>query len=509
MSSLPCEESLKIAESLRYPTHPFINGVYKATGNGYTFDSINPAPGQVIVTIEACSASDVDDAVAAAKGAFESGVWAGIHRFERKVILLRFAELISDNLHELAVMESLDASKPITDCLAVDVPETANSIIWHAETQDKLFSKIAPIDSNTVGLVLRERLGVAGIVLPWNFSMLMAAWKLGSALETGNSVVLKPAQMTTLTAPRKAELAIEVDIPAGVLNVVTGSGSVVGEAIGMYPEVRIISFTGSTEVGHMFLDYSRRSNLKRIVLELGGKNPAVVLDDAPDFDFVAEQRAFSILIIMDQNCASNSRLIVHKDIKKTLVEKIVAACKGWKLGDPLDVETQIGPVVGSGHCNNVKSHIEKGMAEGVTLVCGGSQLDCDGYFIKATVFDDVTPEMTIYHEEIFSPVLTVIEARDDDHAIELASDTDYGLTASLYTTDLGKAHKLRAPDQCRYGVGELLFRRRDVDALRRLHAIESGGRDNGLEAHEQYTKVKINQTPPVTKGAADEICARG
>ena len=452
--------------------------------------------------VEACSAGDVDTAVAAAKASFEAGVWSDLHPSERKATLLRFAELINENLHELAVMESLDSGKPITDCLTVDVPETANSIIWHAEVQDKLFSKVAPTDGDTLAMVVREPLGVVGVILPWNFPMLMAAWKLGPALATGNSVVLKPAEMTTLTALRLAELAIEAGIPAGVLNVVTGKGSVVGKAMGLHSDIRVISFTGSTNVGRMLLNYSQQSNLKRIVLELGGKNPAVVLADAPDLDFVAEQQAFSILTNMGQNCASNSRLIVHKDVKAALVEKIVAECKGWKLGDPMDPDTQIGPVVGSGHCNSIKSFIEKGVAEGATLACGGAQLDKAGYFVEATVFDNVTPEMTIYREEIFGPVLTVIEARDDDHAIELANDTQYGLTASLYTTDLGKAHKYArqinagtVSVNC-YSEGEM------STPFGGFKQSGFGGRDNGLEAHEQYTELKtvwMNLSAPARK----------
>jgi gamma-glutamyl-gamma-aminobutyraldehyde dehydrogenase len=415
---------------------------------------------------------------------------------------LRFAELIRENLTELAVMESLDSGKPITDTLTVDVPATADTIAWHAEAQDKLFTRVAPTDGDALGLIVREPLGVAGIVLPWNFPLLMAAWKIGPALATGNSVVVKPAQMTTLTALRLAELAIEAGIPAGVLNVVTGSGSVVGEALGLHPDVRIISFTGSTEVGRRFLDYSQRSNLKRVVLELGGKNPAVVLADAPDLDFVAEQQAFSILTNMGQNCASNSRLIVHRDVKAALVEKIVAVCKGWKLGDPTDPETQIGPVIGAGHCRSILSYIEKGKAEGATLACGGGQLDRPGYFVEATVFDDVTPEMTIYREEIFGPVLTIIEARDDEHAIELANDTEYGLTASLYTTDLGKAHKIAR----RLNAGTVsvnCYSEGDMSTPFGGFKLSGfGGRDNGIEAHEQYTEVKtvwMNLAAPARK----------
>ncbi|AVA21321.1 aldehyde dehydrogenase [Rhizobium sp. NXC24] len=489
MTNFTRDDAVAVAAALRLPTRPFINGAYRKTTGGKLLESVNPATGKAFAEIEACSISDVDAAVAAAKAAFTSGVWSAKHPAERKAVLLRFADLIRANLVELAVMESLDSGKPITDCLTVDVPATADSIAWHAEAQDKLFSRVSSTDKDTLGLIVREPLGVVGLVLPWNFPMLMAGWKVGPALATGNSVVLKPSQMTTLTALAMAELALEAGIPEGVFNVVTGSGAV-GEALGLHPDVRIISFTGSTEVGKKFLDYSRLSNLKRIVLELGGKNPAVVLADAPNLDFVAEQQAFSILTNMGQNCASNSRLIVHKAVKEELVEKLVSVCKGWKLGDPLDPTTQLGPVIGENHCKSIERYLDKGKSEGARLACGGNRLDRDGYFIEATVFDRVTPEMTIYREEIFGPVLTIIEAQNDDHAIELANDTEYGLTASLYTTDVGKAHRLSrqinagtVSVNC-YSEGDM------ATPFGGFKQSGFGGRDNGLEAHEQYTEVK-------------------
>lgn len=498
MTAFTRTDALAIAGSLTFPSRPFINGAYKAGAQAATFESVNPATGEAFATINGCGLAEVDEAVAVAKATFESGVWSRKHPSERKAVLLRFADLLRENLHELAVMESLDSGKPITDCLTVDVPATADTIAWHAEAQDKLFSRVAPTDETALGLIVREPLGVVGLVLPWNFPMLMAGWKLGPALATGNSVVLKPSQLTTLTALRMAELAVEAGLPAGVFNVVTGSGDV-GEALGLHRDVRIISFTGSTEVGKKFLDYSRRSNLKRIVLELGGKNPSVVLADAPDLDFVAEQQAFSILTNMGQNCASNSRLIVHKAVKDELVERIAAACRRWKLDDPLDPSTQLGPVVGANHCNSIRTYLEKGKSEGARVACGGNQLERPGYFIEATVFDKVTPDMTIYREEIFGPVLSIIEARDDNHAIELANDTEYGLTASLYTTDLGRAHQLAR----RINAGTVsvnCYSEGDMSTpFGGFKQSGFGGRDNGVEAHEQYTEVKtvwMNLTAP-------------
>lgn len=499
MQTLTREKALSIAASLTFPNRPFIDGAYRAAIEPAPFTTFNPSTGEVLTEIEGGGLADLDAAIDVAKTTFESGIWSAIHPSERKAVLQRFAQLIRDNLNELSVMESLDSGKPLTDTLNGDVPETANCIMWHAEAQDKLFSRVAPTDGDAVGMIVREPLGVVGLILPWNFPLLMAAWKLGPALATGNSIVLKPAELTSLTALRLAELAVEAGIPAGVFNVVPGKGSVLGEAMGLHPDVHVISFTGSTSVGRKLLDYSQKSNLKRIVLELGGKNPAVVLADAPDLDFVAEQQAFSILTNMGQNCASNSRLIVHRDIKAKLVEKIVAACKAWRLDDPLLPETQLGPVIGAVHCNRVLDYIETGKAEGATLLLGGKKRDGAGYFIEPTVFDNVTPEMTIYREEIFGPVLTIIEARDDEHAIELANDTEYGLTASLYTTDVGKAHRLSR----RINAGTVSVNcYSEGDASTPFGGFKTsgfGGRDNGLEAHEQYTEVKtvwINLTAP-------------
>ncbi len=502
MKTLTKDEAEAIAASLKFPTRPFIDGEFRNAIEPNKFTSYNPANEEALAEIEGGGVADLNAAVANAKETFESGVWSAMHPSDRKAILQRFAALIRENLNELAVMESLDSGKPLTDTLNGDVPETAKCIAWHAEAQDKLFSRVAPTDSDAVGMIVREPLGVVGLILPWNFPLLMAAWKLGPALATGNSIVLKPAELTTLTSLRLAELAVEAGIPAGVFNVVPGKGSVLGEAMGLHPDVRVISFTGSTSVGRKLLDYSQRSNLKRIVLELGGKNPAVVLADAPDLDFVAEQQAFSILTNMGQNCASNSRLIVHKDIKAELVEKIVAACEAWRLDDPMLPETQLGPVIGEVHCKRVLEYIETGVAEGATLLTGGKKRGNRGYFIEPTVFDNVTPEMTIYREEIFGPVLTIIEARDDEHAIELANDTEYGLTGSLYTSDIGKAHRLSR----KINAGTVSINcYSEGDASTPFGGFKSsgfGGRDNGLEAHEQYTEVKtvwINLSAPARK----------
>lgn len=490
MYTLTRDRALSIAASLTIPTQAFVDGAFRAARQPDPFDTINPATGDVLATVEGCGPADLDAAIASAKRTFESGVWSAMHPSERKRILLNFARLIRDNLEELAVMESLDSGKPLSDTLNGDVPETAKCIAWHAEAQDKLFARVSPTDMDTLGMIVREPLGVVGLILPWNFPLLMAAWKLGPALATGNSIVLKPAELTSLTALRLAELAVEAGIPAGVLNVVPGKGSVLGEAMGLHPDVRVISFTGSTAVGRKLLEHSQRSNMKRIVLELGGKNPAVVLADAPDLDFVAEQQAFSILTNMGQNCASNSRLIVHKDIKAKLVPRIVAACKAWTVGDPLLPETRLGPVVGDVHCARVLAYIEKGRAEGATVLTGGIRREGAGWFIEPTVFDNVTPEMTIYREEIFGPVLTIIEAQDDDHAIALANDTEYGLTASLYTMDVGKAHRLAR----RINAGTVSVNcYSEGDAATPFGGFKTsgfGGRDNGLEAHEQYTEVK-------------------
>jgi gamma-glutamyl-gamma-aminobutyraldehyde dehydrogenase len=329
-------------------------------------------------------------------------------------------------------------------------------------------------------------------VVPWNFPTLMAAWKLGPALATGNCVVLKPAEQTSLSALRLAELAAEAGLPDGVLNVVPGFGETAGQAIGRHMDVDMVTFTGSTEVGRLFLKYSADSNLKRITLECGGKSPQVVMVDAADLDSVADHAVSAAFWNMGENCSCGSRLIVHRDVKDALLERIVARAKDWTVGDPLDPATKIGSLIEKGHLEKVMGYIDTGRTEGASVVMGGGQVlaDTGGYFVEATIFDDVGNDMKIAREEIFGPVLATITFDDEEQALSLANDTTYGLAASLYTSNVNTAHRAARAMKAGmvsvncYGEGDM------ATPFGGYKQSGFGGRDNGIHAHDQYTELK-------------------
>lgn len=478
----------KIAKGLRFPAKVLIGGEWRDARSGKTFETIDPATGTVLARLPACGAEDVDAAVAAARAAFKAGVWSGLHPSERKAALGRLAALIEENGTELAVMEALDAGKPITDCLAIDVPETAKCIRWHGEVQDKLYDQIAPSAPTALGLIVREPIGVVAAVLPWNFPLMMMAWKIGPALATGNSVVVKPAEQTSLTALRLGELALAAGIPPGVLNIVTGMGPDVGEPLGRHMDVDALTFTGSTETGRRFLMYAAQSNMKEACLEMGGKSAAVVLEGARDIPRIAEIQAGAIFWNMGENCTANSRIIAHHSVYDELVEELRKQAETWTIGDPLDPATRNGPLVSDEHFRKVSGLVETGKREGGRLVAGGEA--AGGLAYKPTVFADVTPEMTIFNEEIFGPVVAVTRAESDEHAIELANATAYGLGATLYTSDLGKAH--RYARRLHAGtVGVNAYSEGEISTpFGGMKESGFGGRDNGIHAHEQYTELK-------------------
>ena len=477
-----------IAEGLKLPSQILIDGQWRDALYGATFATIDPSTGRELAQLPACDAADVDAAVASARAAFKSGVWSDLHPTARKAVLVKLAALIEDNLTELAVMEVIDAGKPITDCLEIDVPETASCIRWHAEAQDKLYDQIAPSAPDAVGMIMREPVGVVAAVLPWNFPLMMMAWKIGPALATGNSVIVKPAEQTSLTALRLGQLALEAGVPPGVLNVVTGFGPEVGEPLGRHMDVDALTFTGSTEVGRRFLEYAAQSNVKDVCLEMGGKSAAVVLEDARDIARIAEVQANAIFWNMGENCTANSRIIVHASRYDELVEELRKQASTWVVGDPLDPATQNGPLVSKEHFEKVAGLTQKGKDEGARLICGGEA--GQGLSFVPTVFADATRDMTIFQEEIFGPVVAVTKAANDDEAIELANATAYGLAATLYTSDVAKAHRYaRMLDAGTVGVNN--YSEGEISTpFGGFKQSGFGGRDNGIHAHEQYTELK-------------------
>ena len=480
---LTTEEYKAIAAGLTPPTQAFIDGSFRPAASGKTFVSTNPATGEKIADIAACDASDVDFAVEKARDAFEDGRWSRLHPGERKDVLIKLTKLIKRNARELAVLESIDSGKTIYDCETVDVPETIHCLKWHAELIDKIYDQVAPASDNHIAMVVREPVGVVGLVLPWNFPLLMLAWKIGPALAAGCSVIVKPAQETTLTALRIAELAYEAGVPAGVFNVVPGGGKDVGEPLGRHMDVDAVSFTGSTATGRRFLQYAAESNLKEVTLEMGGKNPAVVLNDAENLDRVAAHIVNGAFWNMGENCSAASRLIVQSGVKDELLSRIVAHAREWPMGDPLNPLNRVGALVSEAHFNKVCSYLEKGPK----VILGGK---AEAGFVEPTILDISDRDASQVREEIFGPVLTVLTVESFDEAIALANDTEYGLAASIFTANVKKA--IRGARSIRAGTVTVnSFGEGDISTpFGGFKASGFGGRDNGIQAHDQYTQVK-------------------
>ncbi len=479
------------AAALAPRTNAYIDGRYVPAASGATFPCVNPATGKPIVQVASCEAADIDRAVAGARRAFESGHWSRRAPAARKKVLLRFAELIRKHREELALTESVDMGKPISDALKIDIPAAANCIAWYAEAIDKVYDEVAPTPHESIALITREPAGVVGAIVPWNFPLLMACWKLGPALATGNSVVLKPSEKSPLTALRVAELAAEAGLPEGVLNVVPGFGYTAGEALAMHMDVDCIAFTGSTRVGKMMLEYAGRSNMKRVWLECGGKAPNVVLGDVADLERAAEAAAYGIFFNQGEMCSAASRLIVHESVRETLVEKIVEVGRTMTPGDPLDPKTRLGAIVDQVQLNTVLGFIESGRRDGAELRFGGNRarIESGGYFVEPTVFDKVTMQMKIAREEIFGPVLSAIGFTDVEDAVRIANDVSYGLTAAVWSRDITTAHRVAR----RLRAGTVYVNCYDADDITVPFGgfKQSGnGRDKSLHAMDKYTELK-------------------
>ena len=476
------EEYGAVAASLVPATSAFIDGGFRPAISGKTFDTVNPATGEVLAQVAACGPEDVDLAVAKARVAFDDGRWSRLHPSERKDVLIRLCKLMTRNARELAVLESLDSGKTIYDCETVDIPEAIHCIKWHAEAIDKIYDAVAPASDDHIALVVREPVGVVGLVLPWNFPLLMMAWKIGPALAAGCSVVLKPAEETSLTALRLAELALEAGVPRGVLNVVPGMGPDVGAPIGRHMDIDMVSFTGSTETGMKFLSYAAESNAKEVTLEMGGKNPCIVMDDVENLDNVAQHVVNGAFWNMGENCSAISRLIVHADVRDALLTRIEAHMRHLPVGDPLDPETRQGALVSAVHHAKVCGYVDKA---GDILVGGV----VDKPFVTPTVVA-ASADNSLARDEIFGPVLSVITVRSFDEAISVANDTDYGLCASLFTANAKRA--LRGARMLRAGTVTVnSYGEGDISTpFGGMKMSGFGGRDNGLQAHEQYTQLK-------------------
>ncbi|MGG4607546.1 aldehyde dehydrogenase [Providencia sp. Me31A] len=461
-------------------------------GHQHKLENRTPIDNSLIGYIEDGDAEDIDAAVLVARNTFNQGTWRDLSPQERKIVMLKWAELISKHSEELAALDCIDAGKPISECLNTDLPATVETFYWYAEAIDKLFGKIAPTSQQELGLIIHEPIGVVGAVLPWNFPAQMFAWKVAPALAVGNSVIVKPAELTSLSAFRLVELAYEAGVPKGALSLVCGLGEKVGEALGRHHDVDVVSFTGSTDVGRLFLKYSAESNLKEIVLECGGKSPQVVFEDA-DIDAAIPHILAAAFWNMSENCSCGSRLIVHEKVKQSLLTQLVTALKDWKVGDPRLADVAIGPMVEQAHFEKVRSFLDITIKEGGRLVAGGN-IHHDigsGWYIEPTIFDDVTSQMSLFKHEVFGPILAVTSFKTDDEAIALANDTQYGLAASFYSQNIHRAlHVARCINAGTVSVNG--FSEGNITTpFGGFRQSGFGGKDNGLEAFEQYTQTKV------------------
>ena len=478
------------ARALDPVTRAWIDGRPVDAASGATRPSINPATGDVVADVAECGPADVDRAVVAARRAFEAGTWSRLHPRERTATLVRLSELVLEHLDELALLDSVDAGKRIVDTTEIDVPGSAAILRWYAEALDKVYGEVAPTGPEDLAVVTREPLGVVAAVVPWNYPLEMAVWKVAPALAAGNSVVLKPAEESPLSALRLGELASQAGLPDGVLNIVPGDGPVVGQALGRHADVDVVTFTGSTAVGKLFQAYAGESNMKQVWLECGGKSAVVVLDDVTDLDAVADAVCAGIFANSGQVCSATSRLVVERPVADALVERVVARARAVVVGDPLDPATQMGPLVSRAQSDRVRSLMESGAGE-AGAAHGGGLLDgapttC---FVRPQVLADVSPSAGIAQEEVFGPVLSVHVVDSEQEAVSVANATPYALAAGLWTDSLSRAH--RVSRQLRAGTVSVNC----VDALDVATPFggfgQSGyGRDLSLHALDKFTGLK-------------------
>jgi len=458
---------------------------------GECFVKASPIDGRILGSVARCREADIDAAVKSARAAFADGRWCGKAPAARKKILQRFAEKMLAARDELALLETLDMGKPIQDSLSVDVPSAARTIAWYGEAIDKVYDEIAPTGASALALITREPMGVVGVVVPWNYPMLMAAWKLGPALATGNSVVLKPSEKSPYTALRLAELAIEAGLPPGVFNVVPGYGPEAGEALALHMDVDAIGFTGSTRVGRKMLEYAGRSNLKRVYNELGGKSAFLVFDDVGDLARAAQTAAGSMFFNQGESCNAPSRVLVHESVAERFVEILAAQAEGFRPGDPLMAATTMGALVDESQLRTVMGYIEAGQREGARTVTGGQRAReaSGGYYVEPTVFDGVANGMTIAREEIFGPVMSVIRFKTEAEAVALANASNYGLQASVWSDSLNRAHRVaRALRAGTVHVNQ--YDEDDITVPFGGYKQSGNGRDKSLHALDKYTELK-------------------
>lgn len=479
-----------LAASLEIEGRAFINGRYQEALSGQTRPTICPADGQKLIDVANCGLEDADRAVEVARATFENGVWSAMAPTDRKMVLVRWAELIEGHADEIALLECLDVGKPISDTTGVDVPSAVRTIRWSGEAIDKVYDQISPTPSDCLALVQRLPLGVVGAIVPWNFPLSTTAWKLAPSLATGNSVILKPASNTPLSALRIAGLASEAGLPDGVLQVLPGPGGSLGRHLALHDDIDGLTFTGSTDVGKQLMQYSGESNLKRTFLELGGKSPNIVFADS-NLDKAASFAAIAVFYNGGQTCTAGTRLIVEDSIKEEFVGMVIAKSHDWMPGDPLDPATTMGPMIDSAQLKTVADYVDIGQREGASLIFGGEQVlaDSGGCYHEPTVFDGVTNNMRIAREEIFGPVMSVIGFKDAEEAVAIANDSIYGLAGAVWSNNINTAHKVAAA--VRVGtMGINNYFGGDITVPFGGFKQSGNGRDKSMHAFDDYTELK-------------------
>jgi acyl-CoA reductase-like NAD-dependent aldehyde dehydrogenase len=485
------EEWQKRAAGFKHQTGSFIGGNFVSSISEKTYQTINPANEKVTADIAICDDADIDRAVAISRNVFNKGSWSRMAARDRGAILQKLSQLVLENADQLALMECLNVGKPIMEARMADINLSAAALKWYGEAIDKITDEIIASPDNVIASITREPIGVVGVVVPWNFPLLMACWKIAPALAAGNSVIVKPSEQTPQSILKLAELAILAGIPDGVFNVVTGTGEITGQAIGRHMDIDCVTFTGSTAIGKKFLEYSGQSNMKSIWLECGGKNPNIVMADCPDLEKAAMSAAMNIFFNQGEVCAAASRLLAEESIRDELLERIITIGTSRIPGDPLNPQTNMGAIVDKSQFDRINGYIASGKTEGADLILGGDSTTVNGkgFYINPTIFKNVKNTMKIAREEIFGPVLSVISFTNIDEAVQIANDSPYGLAAAIWTSDINVAHKTARNLQAG-AVSINSYNSIDI-ALPFGGYKQSGiGVDKSMHAIEKYTNIK-------------------
>ncbi len=467
----------------------FIDGNYVDAASGKVFENFSPSDGHLICNVASGDSEDINRAVASAKNVYDSGIWRDMNPRDKKAIMLRWAQLLGEHREELALLEAIDTGRPIGDALSVDAPNSTRVIQWYAETIDKTYDEIAPAPRNALAMITREPLGVIGAVVPWNYPMMITSWKLGPAIAMGNSIVVKPAENSSLSALKMAELAVAAGLPAGVFNVVPGLGAEAGQALARHMDVAKIAFTGSGPTGRKMMQYAAESNMKQVSLELGGKSPQVVLNDCTDLETAASTIGWAIYYNAGQTCNAGSRIIVEKGVKEELFAHLHKFLENFVVGNQFDTSTQMAGLVSQVQRDRVNTYLDLIGQDGEKTIFGGEKTSGSDLLIKPTLIDNVKPDSRLAQEEIFGPVLVAIDAKDEAEALQLANGTEYGLAASVWTSDVAKAHKFAR--KLRAGtVWVNTFDMLDVITPFGGFGASGNGRDKSLHALDAYSALK-------------------